>query len=307
MPPANFTFLLVPGASIRNNRVMDLRHLKTLIAIVEHRSFAAAADAIGLTQSAVSLHVKALEDDMQMTLFDRSTRPPLLNSQGAALVERAREIIALCDGLTDSLRGDRVTGVLDLGAVPTALTGMLPGALATLQAAQPELRIRVSSGLSNELADEVRKGVLDAAIVSEPAQLAAGLSWHPVIQEPLMVIAPVGTPGRKDRDLLAALPFIRFKRFAWAGRLIDTHLRERGIHLMPGMEMDSLEAIGAMVAHGLGVSIAPQRAMAAPFPNGVRAVPFGTPPLTRGVGIVERTESPKSDLVRALYDVLLQT
>ncbi len=285
---------------------MDLRHLKTLIAIAEHRSFAAAADAIGLTQSAVSLHIKALEEDLQTVLFDRSTRPPLLNAQGIALVERAREIVGLCDGLTDSLRGDRVAGILELGAVPTALTGMLPAALVALQGAQPELRIRVSNGLSNELADDVRKGALDAAIVSEPTQLAAGLSWHPVIQEPLMVIAPADTPGGNDRELLEALPFIRFKRFAWAGRLIDTHLRERGIHLLPGMEMDSLEAVAAMVAHGLGVSIAPQRAIAEPFPAGVQTFPFGEPPLTRGVGIVERTESPKTDMVRTLYDELLR-
>jgi len=284
---------------------MDLRHLKTLIAIAEHRSFAAAAEAVGLTQSAVSLHVKALEEGLQTVLFDRSTRPPLLNAQGMALVERAREIVGLCDGLTDSLRGEQVTGILDLGAVPTVLTGMLPGALVALQNAHPELRIRVSSGLSNELADEVRRGALDAAIVSEPSQLAAGLSWHPVVQEPLMVIAPEGTPGDNDRELLEALPFIRFKRFAWAGRLIDAHLRDRGIQLLPGMEMDSLEAVAGMVAHGLGVSIAPMRAVADPFPDNVRTVAFGEPPLTRGVGIVERTESPKSDLVRALYDRLL--
>ena len=55
---------------------MGLRPLKTLIAIAEHRTFAEAADAVGLNQSAISLHVKALEDGLQTKLFDRSTRPP---------------------------------------------------------------------------------------------------------------------------------------------------------------------------------------------------------------------------------------
>ena len=285
---------------------MDIRHLKTLIAIAENRSFAAAADAVGLTQSAVSLHVKALEEQLQTTLFDRSTRPPLLNTQGIVLVEKAREIVALCDGLTESLRGDRVGGVLDLGAVPTALTGILPSALVSLNAEHADLRIRVTSGLSAELADAVRKGALDVALVSEPHQLATGLSWHPVVEEPLMVIAPKDTVGATDRDLLEALPFIRFKRFAWAGRLIDTHLKDRGIQLLPGMEMDSLEAVAGMVAHGLGVSVVPARTIAVPFPENVRALAFGKPPLTRTIGLVERTPNAKDDMVRALYAELLR-
>jgi len=284
---------------------MDIRHLKTLIAIAENRSFAAAADAVGLTQSAVSLHVKALEEQLQTSLFDRSTRPPLLNAQGIVLVEKAREIVALCDGLTDSLRGERVGGVLDLGAVPTALTGILPGALVNLNTQHADLRIRVTSGLSAELADAVRKGALDVALVSEPDQLATGLSWHPVVHEPLMVIAPKDAPGETDRELLEALPFIRFKRFAWAGRLIDTHLKDRGIHLSSGMEMDSLEAVAGMVAHGLGVSVVPARTIAVPFPDNVRAVAFGKPPLTRTIGLVERTANAKDDMVRALYAELL--
>ena len=69
---------------------MDIHHLKTLIAIAEHRSFAAAAEAIGLTQSAVSLHIKSLENLLKIQLFDRSTRPALINANGKALVEKAR-------------------------------------------------------------------------------------------------------------------------------------------------------------------------------------------------------------------------
>ena len=120
-----------------------------------------------------------------------------------------------------------------------------------------------------------------------------------------MVIAPAGTPGDSDRELLESLPFIRFKRFAWAGRIIDTHLRARGIQVRPGMEIDSLEAVAGMVVNGLGVFVAPSRPIAEPFPPGIRALPFGVPPMTRGVGITERTESAKTDMVRALYDELL--
>ena len=132
----------------------------------------------------------------------------------------------------------------------------------------------------------VHSGELDAAVVTEPSQLQTGLSWHMFAEEPLMVIAPKGTAGKTDRELLAAGPFIRFQRFAWAGRLIDTHLKDRGIKVHTGMEIDSLEAIASMVEHGLGVSVVPDR-VGANLPDNIEKIPFGEPPLGRVIGVVE--------------------
>ncbi len=284
---------------------MELRHLRTLVAIADYGGFAVAGEAIGLTQSAVSLHVKALEEGLGTLLFDRSKRPPLLNPRGTDLVERAREIVRLCADLEDSLAGADIAGVLELGAIPTVLTGTLPGALASMRAAQPRLLVRLTSGLSGELARRVFKGELDAGIVTEPVELATGLSWHPIAAEPLVVIAPEDAREENDHDLLESRPFIRFKRFAWAGQLIDARLRDRGIKVRTNMEMDSLEAISLMVAHGLGVSVLPLRNIPQPFPPHVKVVDFGRPPVQRVVGLIERTTNPKAHFVRALHGMLL--
>ena len=283
---------------------MELRHLRTLIAVADYRTFVAAGQAIGLTQSAVSLHIKALEETLGTKLFDRARRPPVLNAHGRALVERAREIVGLCEQIGDGFARDEISGVLDLGAVGTILTGILPKALASLATSHARLRIRVTGGLSAELASAVAKGELDAAIVTEPLQVAAGLDWHPFAREPLMVIAPQDTQGETDQTLLESRPFIRFKRHAWAGQLIDTHLRDRGIRVIQGMEIDSLEAISAMVSHGLGVSVVPQRCLGEPFPPNIRKVPFGDPPLFRVLGLLERSSNPRTRLTRALYEEL---
>lgn len=282
---------------------MDLRQLKTLIAIAEHGSFAAAGDAIGLTQSAISLHVKALEEHLETKLFDRTTRPPRLNIRGRNLVDRARDIVEQCEGLSDVVTGEALSGSLDLGSVPTLLSGALPSALRAIREQNPDLRIRVTSGLSADLVGQVHKGDLDAAVVTEPSQLQTGLSWHMFAEEPLMVIAPKGTKGTTDKELLNAGPFIRFQRFAWAGRLIDRHLKDRGIRVHTGMEIDSLEAIASMVKHGLGVSVVPDR-IGATLPEEVEKIPFGDPPLCRVVGVVERRDNPKSHHTKALVEVL---
>jgi len=282
---------------------MDLKHLKTLIAIAENGSFAAAGEAIGLTQSAISLHVKSLEDELETKLFDRTTRPPRLNTRGRNLIDRARTIVEQCEGLSDIATGEALSGSLGIGSVPTLLSGILPPALSAIRGSHPDIRIRVSSGLSADLVGRVHKGELDVAVVTEPSQLQTGLSWHMFAKEPLMVIAPEGTAGETDRELLDAGPFIRFQRYAWAGRLIDTHLKDRGIRVHTGMEIDSLEAIASMVKHGLGVSVVPDRA-AADLPSGIKKVPFGDPPLCRVIGVVERRDNPKIHLIRALVEIL---
>jgi len=282
---------------------MDLKHLKTLIAIAENGSFAAAGEAIGLTQSAISLHVKSLEDELETKLFDRTTRPPRLNTRGRNLIDRARTIVEQCEGLSDIATGEAFSGSLDIGSVPTLPSGILPPALSAIRGSHPDIRIRVSSGLSADLVGRVHKGELDVAVVTEPSQLQTGLSWHMFAKEPLMVIAPEGTVGETDRELLDAGPFIRFQRYAWAGRLIDTHLKDRGIRVHTGMEIDSLEAIASMVKHGLGVSVVPDRA-AADLPSGIKKVPFGDPPLCRIIGVVERRDNPKIHLIRALVEIL---
>ena len=81
------------------------------MAIADQRTFAAAAQVVGLTQSAVSLQIKALESELGVTLFDRTRRPPVLNADGRALVDRAREIIDLADQLTQSFRPDSMSVV----------------------------------------------------------------------------------------------------------------------------------------------------------------------------------------------------
>lgn len=295
----------IRGTRIANGRqwakmvAMDIRHLKTLLAIADNGGFAAAGAVIGLTQSAVSLHVKALEETLGVVLFDRHRRPPVLNSHGRELVARSREIVERYERLRLDFRPDALRGVLHLGAVPTVITGILPTALAALRASQPALHIHVANGLSEELVERVSHGILDGALVSEPSRLASGLTWEPVAHEPLMVIAPAHLPG-DDRTLLESLPFIRFQRYAWAGRLIDTQLRDRGIQVSTGMEMDSLEAISLMVSHGLGVSVVPRRPIREPFAPGIRAVPFGDPPVYRVVGLVARTKNPQEKLMEVL-------
>jgi len=283
---------------------MELRQLRTLVAISDFGTFAAAADAIGLTQSAVSLQIKGLEEEIGTEIFDRRHRPPLLNDKGRAMVEQARTILELCEDISQQGSDTLLEGVLSFGAVPTSVASILPPALAMMRERHPKLHIRVTSGLSAELAAATRSGELDAAIVSEPTQLADGLISNRIIREPLLVIAPPDAPGGTDKELLESSSFIQFSRRAWAGQLIDRYISDRGISVKRGMEIDSLDAITRMVSFGLGVSIVPLPRTASKLLDNLKWLPFGDPPLHRSLVMIERQASPNSKLVEALTDVL---
>lgn len=283
----------------------SLRELQTFVAIADYGTFAAAGEAIGLTQSAISLQIKSLEEVLETQLFDRSKRPPVMNAQGLKLVKHTREIIHQCQALKNDVLDSSLGGVLRIGVIPTVMSGMLPETLLSLRQSHPQLSIELTSGLSAQLVNKVNKGSLDAAIVTEPTQLGRGLSWHAFVEEPLVVIAPQDADGEVDYDVLTHYPFIQFLPDTYAGQLIDTRLQDRGIQVNTQMNLDSLEAIAKMVAHGLGVSIVPQRTIDQPFPEGIKVLPFGTTTVMRVVGVVERVASPKTEFIQALVQALI--
>ncbi len=284
---------------------MSLRHLRTLIAVAEHRSFAAAAEAVCLTQSAVSQQMKMLEQELGLNLFDRNKRPPQLNAHGKALIQRARQLVALYESLQHLGRpSGALQGLLEIGAVPTTLTGIVPRALRALRETQPSLQVRVVSGLSADLLARVDRGDLDAAVVSEPKPVPPGMQWHPVAIEALMVVAPETESLDDFRTILERRPFIRFNRNAWVGQIIQTALQDMGIEVQETMELDSLEAIWQMVRHGLGVSVVPVRGLGDEPTRDVKTVMFGAPPRVRSLGLIERRNHLNERLTLSLLQEL---
>ncbi|MCL5776307.1 LysR substrate-binding domain-containing protein [Limibaculum sp. FT325] len=285
---------------------MNLRQLRTLVAIAEQGSFTAAGEAMGLSHSAVSLQMKALEDELGVLLADRSLRPPRLTDRGLALVEQARRIGHIVDEIRALGAEGGLAGSLALGVVPTALVHPLPPALARLQAAHPQLAIRVRSGLSGDLAQAVRAGELDAALVTEPALLPEGLAARHVSAEPLQLIASPGMEGAELADLIARYPFIWFSRKTWAGQQIERVLARRGLRPREAMEVDALDAVEALVRAGLGVSVVPARAGAASGADSLRRLPLEGEDAIRRLCVIEREAHPRAHVVAALHTELVR-
>lgn len=285
---------------------MSLRALRTLLAIAQHGSFVQAAQSVHLTQSAVSLHIKSLEEEFNTTLFDRSRRLPVLTDAGHVAVERAREIVALYDSIAAEIGGDNeLRGRLKIGVIPTALTSVLPQALAALGVEHPHLRITVASGMSADLATRVEAGDIDVAITTEPVKPHPyGLVSTTLYEEGFWIIAPVELAGLDARQLLEQQPFIRFDRRAWAGRTIERDLRRMRLRVQTTMELDSQEAIIQMVSRGLGVAVVPLSSRNLEQLSHLDIRPFGSPQRMRHVVLLEREDRPRARLAVALAKVI---
>ena len=225
-------------------------------------------------------------------------------------MEKAQEIINLYDSLAEAgSNQDDLSGLLRLGAIPSATTSFLPEALARLGQKHPRLQIRLESGLSTELTRELLQGKFDCIIITQAQRLDDALKPTLLREERLVVIAQKNKANEKiaktkdgDIALLDHLPFVRFNHLTGVGRIIEHHLRMRGANLREIMELDSLEAIQRMVAKGLGTAIIPESSLTENSALLVR--PFGNPPVTRKVSLVEKHRGQRPDLTRALAEIL---
>ena len=284
---------------------MDIKNLETFLAVARHGSFSEAGKALGLSRSGVGIRIATMENEFGTPLFDRDTRPPKLTREGRFVLDHAREMLAVWARMKRRERSSEETGLFNLGTVQTVMTGLLPYGLTRFRERFPQIRVVIRTGLADELDAMVRRGELAAAVQPQSDNIHPGLTWQTICLEPLVVAAPADLPGSSDADLLAALPFIRYRRIAWGlGRATEQEFARRGIEVTTLAEVDSIEAALNLVRNGLGVAVVPWRRMPDPFPAGVRFLPFGCPPQARTLGVLWREDVAASDLVRGLCEAL---
>ena len=285
---------------------MDVKSLYTLVAVADCGSFAEAGERLGLSASSVSLQIRALEEETGLPLFDRATRPPSLSEEGQDFVLRSRDLLRRWETLTGGPARDLAQGVLRIGAVHTAVAGATPVALRRLQDAHPALHIRLVSGLTHELEAQLRRRAIDCAIVTVTDAADSDLRSYHVADEPLVVVAAHGLAHGTDREILEALPYVRFNRRARVGQSIEAELTKMKIKVRSRMEIDTLDAVISVVRNGLGVSVVPFDAGGRAFPSEILSVPFGVPPVMRRLGIVTRRDNSKTHFIDLLVRELRQ-
>lgn len=278
---------------------METRFLQTFLMVVETTSLAEAARRLNVTPSAVVQRIKALEDEIGQPLLQRSGHAMRPTAAGAAILDDARRLLAVEDDMKAAASAGLGTGLLRIGVIHSALTGLLPDLLAALRRNRPRIELYMLPGMSADLYSSVVQGRLDAAIIVKPPfALPKAADWALLRREPLVIITPPTVKGSDPARILGQHPFIRYDRNHWGGRVVDLHLRRIKVRPNEQYELDSLEAITLLVSRGLGVSLIPD--WLPPWPEGakVRRVAIPNAP-TRDIGLLWVKTSIRMPLIQA--------
>ncbi|KVP25547.1 LysR family transcriptional regulator [Burkholderia multivorans] len=247
----------------------DLRQWRYFVTVADERHFGRAAERLSITQPPLSQAIRALEDALGVALFARTKRSVALTAVGAALLPDVRRLLAAADALPPLARrlARGEAGSLALAFVSTADYGLLPSLLRAFGARYPQVRLQLAEATSDVQIDELVAGRIDAGLVIPPVppRHAAGLSYLPVVREPLVVAMPAGaSDAPEDAPVhlaeIAALPLVIFPRRLAPGfyDIITGCYGVAGAIPRIGQEAIQMQTIVSLVSAGMGVALVPQ-------------------------------------------------
>ena len=283
---------------------METRFLETFLAVAQYGSMAEASRRLGVTPAAVAQRIQALEDEIGLPLLARSGRQVRPTEAGRSILEKSKRILADVRQLKGLAHDDQAFGELRLGAISTALTGLLPPALRRVFDTVPGVDIFLLPGTSAELYHQILDEKIDAAIlVKPPFAIPKALRWDRIRSEPFALWAPLAWKETSAERLIGEQPFIRYDRSNWGGRLADAYLQARRILPREWLELDSLEAIAVMVEAGLGVSVMPNWSSSLLDNLRVARLPLRGAP-SREIGLLRPVNTPSGRLVQTVLDAI---
>ncbi|WP_343727588.1 LysR substrate-binding domain-containing protein [Burkholderia seminalis] len=247
----------------------DLRQWRYFATVADERHFGRAAERLSMTQPPLSQAIRALEDALGVALFVRTKRSVALTAVGAALLPDVHRLLASADALPPLARrlARGEAGSLSLAFVSTADYGLLPSLLRAFGARYPQVRLQLAEATSDVQIDELVAGRIDAGLVIPPVppRHAAGLSYLPVVREPLVVAMPAAaSDAAEDVPVhlaeVAALPLVIFPRRLAPGfyDIITGCYGAAGETPRIGQEAIQMQTIVSLVSAGMGVALVPQ-------------------------------------------------
>ncbi|KQR55717.1 LysR family transcriptional regulator [Acidovorax sp. Leaf160] len=295
---------------------ISTRQIDAFLALAAQRNFTRAAAQCHLSQPAFSALVRALEDDLGLRLFDRSTRHVDLTPEGANFLESARRIRAEVDAALEGVR-DAVTlrrGRVAVALLPSLAAGWLPQVLATYRAAHPGVELDIADVLSEPCIEQVAAGKADfalAAIRADTPELRAEAfctdGFHLVCREDHPLALRPGARGRRaavSLSDLAAWPFIHLARTSSVRQYLEAAFHPQVMHTL--MEVEQLATVMGMVRAGLGISVVPTLTLFHFEQPGLVTRPLRLPGLTRQIYLVRRRDRGLSPAAQALYTLVMQ-
>lgn len=288
---------------------MNLRQLRAFLAVARDLSFAQASERLHLSQSALSLTIKALEEQLGGRLFTRTTRSVTLTPEGEALLPLARRLMADWSQAESALR-DRFAlkrGLVSLAAMPSFAANILPSVVKRFRGDYPGIKVRVHDVINEDTVDMVRERRVEFGIAFRPPAEPA-VRFMPLYTDRFHAVLPADSPFAAVPELewptLMNMPFIALQEPSAVRQMMEERLASVNLSLAVEIETHQLTTVGRMVACGLGASAVPQLCVGQMHELGARCVPLSHPVLEQEVGLLVRPDVELSAAAAAFCDVL---
>ncbi|GAA0136440.1 LysR family transcriptional regulator [Paenibacillus sp. YSY-4.3] len=274
---------------------MDIRQLQYLIEVARLGSFTKAADALYVTQPAISKAIKAMEDELGVVLFDRLGKRVELTDAGQIIAGQAQQIVASFHNLTselDDLRNLK-KGHIRIGLPPMVGASFFPKVIGQFHKKYPEITIQLYENGAKKVELEVAAGTLEVGVVVLPTT-QDGLSSFPFVEEKLNLVVHPSHPlaERKEVELaeLAQDDFVLFREdFTLHDRIIGECARF-GFQPHVIYESSQWDLISEMVAVGLGITLLPETICREIDNKRVKIIPLVKPVIPWKLGIIWRDD-----------------
>jgi DNA-binding transcriptional LysR family regulator len=286
---------------------MELRTLRYFVTLAEELHFGRAARRLAITQPPLSMAIRALEEEIGVTLFARTRRQVALTHAGSTFVEEARAILAHADDAVllaqAAHRGE--VGRLTVGYMSASIFTLLPAVLREFAAAQPGVRLDLRELTLPQQFDALRAGALHVGFVRPPV-MDAELAYQPLLDEPLLVALPAGHPLAAARRVRAARlsteAFVMFQRAPGLvlHDLVLSFCLKAGFAPRVAQQASQTHAVVGLVSAGIGVALVPSSAQEIRL-RGVEFRPLADKSPSVGTGIAWR-RADGSPVLKAFID-----
>jgi DNA-binding transcriptional LysR family regulator len=291
---------------------MEIRHLRTIVAVARHGSLTKAGDELFLTQSAISQQIRRLEEELGVEVFHRTSRRVQLTPEGRVIHAHAQRVLAAVDALhgdVEELTG-LLSGQLRIGGMyptgPYDLFAMLAG----FRAAHPGVAIHMVEGTQDDILAALRADELDCAFTAlDPDTLGAEYEVALLGTDELVAAVPLGHPlareARVTYEQLAGEDLIAYRENSALRRRLERKMADHGVAPRNAFICTEMGAVRALASKGLGVAVIPRSVAAEPGPP-IELRPIAPEPLTWPVALVWRADRRQTVAGKAFLAVALE-
>lgn len=292
---------------------ITIKQLQAFAAVAGSRSFAEACERLNLSQPALSIAIKNLEESVGGKLFARTTRSLALTPEGEEFYPVVRRLLSDWEQSLEDVNNlfSLRRGKLDIAAMPTFTSSLLPEILARFHGQFAGINVTVHDVVAESVVEMVSSGRAELGVTFEPGD-ATDLEFHSLFRDSFVALLPANHPlAAKAGPLcwrdLQDFTYITLQRPSSIRLLIDRTLQAEGIVLSPSFEAHQLVSIGRMVAQGLGLSVIPALSARQMQEMGAVTKPLDYPAIYREVGAVTRKRYSLSVAAQAMLELVVAT